>query len=184
LLYGPPAMAIRILRTLILPSSLALLALSGCATFFDLLKSTTFQEPGLTFRRVNLTEITLGGLTLDTVWDVHNPNALGVSIAQVEYALSVEGKRVLAGAPPHGLEIAAASRSELHFPAAVRFGDLAAVVETFLTKDTASYSAEGRVGFETPIGTVLVLLSSQGSFEVPKVPQVVLGNPRVASVSA
>lgn len=156
---------------------------AGCATLLDLLRSNVFREPGLSFRTAALSNISLAGLTLDTIWDLHNPNSIGVSIARVEYALSVEGKQVIAGAPATGLEVRPASTSELHFPAAIRFMDLVGVVEAFLNKDTAAYRAEGRLGIDTPIGLVMLPIVKEGNFEVPKVPQVSLGNPRVTSMS-
>jgi LEA14-like dessication related protein len=65
----------------------------------------------------------------------------------------------------------------------VRFQDIAGVVETFLTKDTAAWRAEGKLGVQTPVGVLQIPLQTQGTFEVPKVPQVALGNPRVSNLS-
>lgn len=177
-------MKTRTLRTLRRAALLALpMLLAGCPGLLEALRSSVFREPNLTFKSAWLSDISFAGLTLDTVWEIHNPNSVGVSIAQLDYALTVEGKRVVSGTPGTGLDVRPASASELHFPAAIRFADLVAVVQTFLNKDTAAYRVEGRLGFDTPIGLVQLPMAHEGTFEVPKVPQVAFGNPRVTSVS-
>jgi hypothetical protein len=65
----------------------------------------------------------------------------------------------------------------------VKFADVAPVLTTFLTKDSAAYKAQGTVGVKTPIGVVRLPLQHQGSFEVPKLPQVAFGTPRISSLS-
>lgn len=168
-------------RLLPLVAAVALVS-SGCAYLRQFL-ATAFQTPTFTFKNLGLTDISLAGLNLDTIWELRNPNQVGISLASIEYALAVEQKQVIAGAPPQGLQIAPNSASDLHFPANVRFQDLAAVVETFLNKDSASYQASGAIGVNTPIGVIRLPLSTQGQFEVPKVPLVAFGNPRITNVS-
>ena len=157
-------------------------ATAGCAELLAALRSSAIQTPTLTFHTAALSDISLAGLTLDTVWQLHNPYSVGLTLSSVEYALLVEGKRVVSGAPSGGLALGAAATSELHFPAAIRFADLVGVVEAFLNKDTAIYRVEGRLGFNTPIGVLVLPLSQDGTFEVPKVPQVAFGSPRVGAV--
>lgn len=158
------------------------LVTSGCAYLQQFLR-TAFQQPSFRFKNLGLTDISLAGLNLDTIWELNNPNQVGLSLASIEYALAVEDKQVIAGAPPQGLQIAPNSASDLHFPAALKFQDIAAVVETFLNKDYASYAASGAIGVNTPIGIIRLPLSTQGQFEVPKVPLIAFGNPRITNVT-
>lgn len=158
------------------------LAGSGCAYLKQFLQ-TAFQQPTFRFKDLGLSDLSLAGLTLDTVWELGNPNNVGLSLASVEYALAIEDKQVVSGAPPQGLQIAPRSSSDLHFPAGVRFQDLVAVIDTFLNKDQATYRASGAIGVNTPIGVLRFPLATEGQFEVPKVPLVQFGNPRVANVS-
>ncbi|MBL8939644.1 MAG: LEA type 2 family protein [Archangium sp.] len=158
------------------------LVTSGCAYLQQFLR-TAFQQPSFQFKNLGLTDISLAGLNLDTIWELRNPNQVGLSLASIEYALAVEDKQVIAGAPPQGLQIAPNSASDLHFPAALKFQDIAAVVETFLNKDYASYAASGAIGVNTPIGIIRLPLSTQGQFEVPKVPLIAFGNPRITNVT-
>jgi LEA14-like dessication related protein len=155
---------------------------SGCAYLAQLLRAA-FQQPTLTFKNLGLSDVSLAGLTLDTTWALDNPNQVGLSLSSVEYSLAIEDRQVVAGAPPSGLQVAPLASSELHFPANVRFQDLAGVVETFLTKDFASYRAAGALGVNTPVGVLRLPLATEGQFEVPKVPLVQFGNPRVTGAS-
>jgi len=180
LLHPPPPMKLRLFV-----AALTLSVLSGCAILRDLLKlaSKSFNQPGFTFKNVSLTDISLGGLNLDTIWELENPNNVAISLASVDYALFIDNKQVVAGAPQNGLQIGAMGRSELHFPANFKFTDVAAVLETFLTKDTASWRAEGSLGVQTPVGVLKLPLAKDGQFEVPKVPAIVFGNPRVSNIN-
>jgi LEA14-like dessication related protein len=157
----------------------AVMALGGCA-FLKGLSESAFQKPTLSFRSASLAEASLSSATVNVVYAIENPNAIGLSLADVRYAFAVEGKQVVAGQPPAGLHIPANGTAELSFPASVKFADLASVLATFLTKDFATYRAEGEVGVKTPIGVLRFPLATEGQFEVPKIPKMELGSPRIA----
>lgn len=166
----------------VLITALCVSFFSGCAFLSQFLKSA-FKEPSFNFKNLQLQDISLAGLNLDTVWELNNPNAVSISLASVDYALFVEGKQVVAGAPQSGLTIASNAASELHFPAGIKFQDIVAVVDTFLNKDTATWRAEGALGVQTPIGVIRLPIAREGLFEVPKLPAVVFGNPRVTNIT-
>lgn len=167
-------------RTLLLAAALTFT--SGCAYLQQFLK-TAFQQPAFSFRNMALNDISLAGLTLDTVWDLSNPNSMGLSLASVDYALFIDEKQVVAGAPPQGLNIPPRGSTELHFPANFKFTDVVAVLETFLNKDTAAWRAEGGLGVQTPVGVLRLPIAKSGDFEVPKVPLVAFDNPRITNVT-
>ena len=169
-------------RPLLLLATLGLVLLAGCASMQKMLKNA-FQKPRLTFKTARLTNASLSDATVDLVYTLDNPNPLGLSLASIDYAFFVEDKQVVAGTPPKGLNIAARGKSELVFPANVKFADIAPVVTTFLTQDTARYKAQGSVGIKTPIGVLRFPLEHEGTFEVPKIPQVQFEAPRIANVS-
>jgi LEA14-like dessication related protein len=157
------------------------LALPGCAALSNLFKAA-FQRPELRFKTFALREISLTGAGLDTVWSLENPNPIGLSVAEIDYAFFVEGKQIVAGRPQQGLRIPAAGAADLTFPADVKFLDLAPALGTFLQKDVAAYRAEGTVGVQTPIGVLRFPLRHEGTFEVPKVPALAFQPPRLKSV--
>lgn len=158
------------------------MGLAGCATLQQLL-SGAFKKPRLTFHSVQLQDLALSGMTLNVIYTLENPNPLGLSLAEVDYALSIDGKQVVAGKPPKGLEVAPKGRTQLVFPANIKFADVAPVLQTFLTKDYATYRAQGSIGVQTPIGILKFPVSKEDQFEVPKLPQVALNTPRISNLT-
>lgn len=156
--------------------------LSGCAYLSQFL-SSAFKQPSFRFQNMALSNASLSGITLDTVWRLDNPNPIGISLASIDYALDVEDKQVVSGGPRQGMQIAAQGSSDLHFPANLNFQDLFGVLQTFLNKDNAKYRASGSLGVQTPIGVLKFPLAAEGTFEVPKIPAIQMGNPRVSSVN-
>lgn len=172
---------LRIVRSPWLLAALAL-TFTGCATLKSLL-AKSFVQPTLTFRDAKVGAVALDQATIHLTFDLENPNPVGLSLAELDYAFFVEGKQVVAGKPPMGLTIPASGRASLTFPTTVKFADIAPVLTTFLTRDTAAYRAQGTVGVKTPIGVVRLPLEHEGSFDVPKLPEVAFGSPRIARLS-
>ncbi|MHB8875951.1 MAG: LEA/WHy family protein [Myxococcaceae bacterium] len=158
------------------------IALPGCAALSKLFASA-FKKPTFAFKSVTLGDISLTGVTLNLTYTLDNPNALGIKLAQADYALFVEGHQVVAGKPPNGLQIPARGKVDLVFPANVKFADVAPVLQVFLQKDFAQYRAEGRVGVQTPIGVLSFPIVREDRFEVPKMPTVQFGAPRITNLS-
>lgn len=158
------------------------LALSGCAALSKFFKNA-FKQPQLVFRTAELQDANLSSATVNLIFDLKNPNSIGLNLASIDYDFQVEGKQVVAGRPPNGLSVKPNGSTALVFPANVKFQDIAPVVETFLTKDFANYKASGHIGIKTPIGVIQLPISKEGQFEVPKVPAVAFQQPRIASLS-
>ncbi|WP_257450803.1 LEA type 2 family protein [Archangium lipolyticum] len=169
-------------RSLLVLATVALALLAGCASLQRMAKNA-FKKPRLTFKSARLSKASLSDATVDLTYQLENPNPLGLSLASIDYAFFVEDKQVVAGTPPKGLNIAARGKSDLVFPANVKFADIVPVVQTFLNKDTARYKAQGSVGIQTPIGVLRFPLEHEGVFEVPKVPQVQFESPRISNVT-
>jgi len=172
------------MRRRLLWTSLLLVALTGagCASLQALLAGA-FKKPTVSFKNAALGGVSLGGATVNLTWLVNNPNPFGLEVAELSYRFNVEGKQVVAGTPPKGLDLRANGRSELEFPAETRFAAPVPVVTTFLTKDAAAYTAEGTVGIRTPIGVLRFPLKHEGTFPVPKMPEVQLESPRITNLT-
>lgn len=163
-------------------AAVVLLTLCSCAALTDVIQAA-FQKPRLAFKTARLANVSLEGLTLDTVWNVDNPNPIGLSLARADYKLSVEGKQVVAGSPPMGLQIPAQGAAELTFPAGIKLRDIFPLAQDLATKEFARYRVEGVVGIQTPIGILDFPLAYEDQFEVPKIPAVQLQPPRVTKLS-
>ena len=157
--------------------------LPGCAYLSQFLGAAGFSQPSFNFKNLALENASFQGITLDTIWKLDNPNPVGLSLASIDYALTVEDKQVVSGKPRTGLQVNANGSSDLHFPAGIKFQDLGQVVQTFLTKDNAKWGASGSLGVQTPIGVISFPLSKTGTFEVPKLPAISFGNPKVSNLN-
>lgn len=170
-------------RTVLLTAVVAFsLALPGCAALRNLFQKA-FRKPDLKFKTLSLREVSLGGADVDTIWTLNNPNPIGLSLAQADYAFFVENKQVVAGKPRNGLQIPASGKTDLNFPAGVKFQELAPALMVFLQKDVAAYRAEGTLGVDSPIGVIRFPLRKEGTFEVPKVPQLAFEPPRIKNIT-
>jgi LEA14-like dessication related protein len=167
---------------LVLALSSAALSLAGCSFFKSLLVGD-FKKPSLTFQDAGLSEVSLGGATLNLNFKVDNPNGESLSLAETDYKLLVEGKQLVAGKPPGGIKIPANGSALVTLPATVRFADLASSVAAVLHKGAASYRGEGHIGVDTPIGVVALPFSTEGKMELPKVPTVTVGSPALTGIS-
>ncbi len=168
-------------RPLLVLVALSLVTLTGCAALQSLLKGA-FQQPRLTFKTARLANASLSDATVDLVYEVENPNGFGLSLASVDYAFFVEGKQVVAGKPREGLQLKANGKSQLVFPANVKFADIVPVVTTFLNKDVAAFKAQGSLGIKTPIGVISLPLQKEGTFPVPKIPSIKIESPRITNL--
>jgi len=157
-------------------------AFSGCA-LFDALFHAAFKDPVLTFKSLKLRDASLSSIGIDTHWRVENPNTVGVTIAESDYQLSVEGHPIASGKPPDGLQIPPEGFTDVVFPADVKFREIFPTVSTLLHKDTASYEITGHIGLNTPLGVLKLPFTKSGTFDVPKAPRVALANPKITGLS-
>jgi len=154
--------------------------LAGCAL---LRSAASFEKPTLTFKDARLPSIDFDGAELDLVFLVANPNSIGLDLAKASYALAVEGKQVVAGAPQNGLQIPAHGSAEVTFPAKVHWNEIAPALEALFAQDQVHYKASGTVGLNSPIGVVELPLEHEGTFGAPKMPVFEIGSPRITGLS-
>ena len=158
------------------------IVLGSCATL-EQLAAGAFQKPTLAYKSATLADVSLSGATLNVVTTVDNPNGVGLSLADLDYRLSIDGHPVATGRPPAGLQIPAHGSADVTLPATFEFTDLGQAVATVLSKGSAGYKAEGTLGLNTPIGVVHLPLSHQGTFSLPDMPGIALGTPRLTAVA-
>lgn len=152
------------------------LALAGCSSLLSFLGGS---RPDITFKKVNLQGFDLEGVTLGLVYDIDNPYDIGIKIAEVDYQLEVEGRRVFRGSPNEGLQIPARGTREVTFPAQVRFTDVIPAARTIFTQGKFAYRASGSMGLSTPVGMLRIPLSQSGNFDSPSLPKI-----RIADIKA
>jgi LEA14-like dessication related protein len=156
------------------------LLLPGCAVF-QAIFNATFEKPRLTFKTARLTDVTLTAVTLETVWELENPNDVGVTLARADCHVFVEDQPVATGAPPPGFAMPAHGRTALVFPARVKLHDVLPAAWAVAGKDTARYRIEGTAGIDTPIGVLDFPLAFSGDIEPPRLPAMRFLAPNVSA---
>ena len=153
----------------------------GCAALQSLLGSAV-DKPTLSFKDARLDHVDLAGADLTLVYQVNNPNAAGIDVAQADYALQIEGKPLVSGKPPNVFRIGARGASDVEFPAHVMWADLVPAVEALFKQDTVKYKASGTLGLNTPVGLVSLPLEHEGTFAPPRMPEFSVQPPTISSI--
>ena len=156
--------------------------LAGCALVRSAV-SSAFERPTVAFQEAKLPSIDFDGAELDLVFLVTNPNSMGLDLTQANYALQVEGKQVLAGAPQNGLVIPGHGTTAVTFPAHVRWNEIAPALQALFAQDQVHYKATGQLGVNSPIGLVTLPVEHEGTFASPKMPKFDLGSPRITGIT-
>ncbi len=160
----------------------ALLAITACAGVRDLV-GRAFERPTLTFQSASLEGLDLEGVTVTLHYRVDNPNAVGLELARLGYALDVEGRRALAGELPAGLRIPARGSTPLAVPVRLRYRELQEVLEILATRDQVGYRVSGHAGIDTPVGILDLPFEHQGSAPMPRLPAFGIESARITSTS-
>jgi len=153
------------------------LPLASCQTLLAIL-SAGFQRPVVTFREASLQGITLDEATVAATFDVQNPNAIGVETVGIAYAFSLDGKQILEGQLPAGLQLGPNAVSPLVLPVRIPFSAVPDLVNLVATKSEAPYGVRATVSIRTPVQDFAIPLSWEGVLPIPRLPTV-----RVASAA-
>jgi LEA14-like dessication related protein len=141
--------------------------------------SAAFDRPTLSFKEARLPHVDFQGAELELVFQVTNPNSVGLDLTRASYNLQVEGHQVASGTPKNGLQIPAKGTTEVTFPAKVLWNEIAPALEAVVAMDQIHYKASGELG----LGPVTLPLQHEGTFASPKLPKFDVGAPQVTSLS-
>jgi LEA14-like dessication related protein len=150
----------------------AFLLLGSCALLPESWRSNLKQfTPTITFKKLEIKKLTFQSADVDFVFDVQNPNPLKVSLASFKYQLDFEGHKMLEGADPNGLTLAASGSSEIRLPVAIVYEEVYKIAQAVKGKDDVAFALSGEFGFNTPLGEAKVPYQEAGSFPAPKKPK-------------
>ena len=169
-------------RPFLLVLSLTLCCVSGCAALLSALEGEV-ARPTLTVRSVDITRVSLAGISANVVCDVNNPNAFALDLGTFAYQLSLDGHQLVAGRNDHGFNIPAGGTGTVAFPVEFRFTEVGGAVMSLFQKDQVPYAVQTTLGFNTPVGIIQVPLAHQGTFPVPKLPAISLAGAKAGDIS-
>jgi LEA14-like dessication related protein len=153
-----------------------LVTIAGCGELF--------QKPSVSVKRVDVTSVTFAGLSFDLVFNVVNPNVIGMDLASLSYRLNVDNHQFVAGGANRPLHVPAQGTGELHLPVSFKYVDLAEALVSLFQKAIVPYSIAVTLGFGTPIGVLQVPIAHNGTFPVPRIPDISMARAAVGRVSA
>src|SRR3954465_10797518 len=103
----------KVLRTI---AASSIVVLCGCS-WLRQMAASGFQKPSLAFKDASLSDVTLGGATVNLVLPVTNPNDAARSLPETDYKPSPDGKQAVGGKPAAGIRIPAKGSSDITLPA-------------------------------------------------------------------
>jgi LEA14-like dessication related protein len=139
--------------------------------------------PKVTFDRMKVAEVDWSGMRADFTFDVENPYPVGLKLKSFAYDLALEEQQFLNSASDAGLDLGAASTSQMVLPARIEFADVFALVKDLQGKDDIGFRINGNFGVDTPIGPVTVPFDESGRMPTLKAPKIKPTAVRVGKVN-
>jgi LEA14-like dessication related protein len=147
--------------------------------------SDALKLPRLALKGVTLGDLSLEGATVVVTVSADNPAPIPIDLGPSRLAVSIDGNKVAElQPPPEGTRLAAGSTSELALPVRFSFGSmLAAAVGAAVRPRTARLRVEGALSLPTPVGVFQVPVQESQPFDLPRLPDLAFGAPRLGNVT-
>jgi LEA14-like dessication related protein len=144
--------------------------------------SSVLSRPQLTVKNVEITGISLGGIAANVVCEVDNPNAFQLSLGGFDYQLSLDQHPLVSGKANQGFSVPAQGKGMVSFPVEFRFTELGQGLLALFQKEEVGYGVKATMGFNSPVGVVNVPLEHNGTFPVPRLPEVSLAGASIGDL--
>ena len=146
--------------------------------------SDAIKLPRLEFKGVTLAELSLEGATAVVTVAAENPTPIAIDLGPSRLAVWLDAAKVAEVQPPPGTRLAAASTSEIPVPVRFGFGSLLSGAAAALSKPrTARLRVEGNLAMPTPVGVFQVQVNESRPLELPRLPELAFGSPRLGNVT-
>ncbi len=140
--------------------------------------------PTVKFNRLELTALSFEDLSVDFVFDVHNPNPLELPLERFDYGLLLADLEILSGDSPDGVTLREEATSEMALPVSLNFVNLYELVIAERGTDNLPFQLKGGFGWDTDIGPVDVTFDETGDFPALRTPEIKVGELLVTEVTA
>jgi len=159
-------------RKTVFPLALAaLLGLGGCA-FFRSVLGVGFERPTLAYESWSADQLDLEGVTIALHYRLENPNDFGLDLRRLDYRLEVEGRQIVEGQLPSGVQIRAKGATPVAIPVRLRWRDVPGFVELLLTRADVAYHVSGAAGVGSPLGTIDLPFDHRARVALPRPPAI------------
>jgi len=154
--------------------------LTGCA---ELAKHAETIKP-----TAELTGASLAGINFeqaDLVFDlaIDNRNPVDIDLAGLNYDFKIDNHSLLSGVAAQGLQIKAASVSEVQLPVTLKFDELKKLPGELWQKDRFAYQLDASFVVDLPIiGNYAIPVSKTGELPVPRLPEITIKGIEIKSL--
>ena len=118
------------------------------------------------------------------LFDLYNPNGIGVSLAGFDYDLEVDTHSFLSGKQKDALTVPAKGHGQIRLPLTLKFKDLYALRQTLKSQDSTAYALQCGFTFDLPVlGPLRVPVKHSGRVPNVKPPSLKLKEFKVRQLS-
>ena len=160
------------------------LMVSGCAQLMKLAGALGVQKPTARVVNASLDDISFSDVTLLFDIRIKNPNAIGLSMAGMDYSLKIDGHDFFSGEKNAPVKVAARDSSLLQIPVTLKYKELYEAFKTLINQKEAGYTLQGGLRFDLPgLGMVRVPLEYKGKIPILTLPQIKLAGLSLSDLS-
>ena len=142
-------------------------------------------RPKVSVESAKLASLSFQGATLQFGFGVDNPNPVGLHLDGFDYALSVEGARMMEGQQDSKLDLAANAKRTIELPVTLKYQQLWTGLRQVVEKKQAAYVLEAGFAFDVPVlGRVRIPVRREGNLPLLRLPKVRLERIAIAGLSA
>lgn len=149
--------------------------LSGCTGGGDF--SAYF--PTVKFDKLQLTALDWEHIDVDFLFNVDNPNPVGMPLERFDYGLDLEEFTILSGSNPDGLRLDPEATTQVALPVSLNFVDIYDAVEATRGLDYLGFGLHGNFGWDTDFGPVDLNYDEHGSFPALRTPKLSMKELRI-----
>lgn len=154
---------------------LLLLLATGCEELGEL-------SPRVRFENLDVEDIDFQKVDADFVFQVDNPNPIGIELDRFSYGLELEETPLLSGDEPEGLALPALGSAEVRVPASLVWADVWDTIQAVRGEDQVDFGLGGSFGFDTDWGPLDLPYQADGRFPALRTPAFRLSRLRVTGV--
>jgi LEA14-like dessication related protein len=157
----------------------ASILLGGCATLKGAIK-----KPTMKFNAARFAAADFKALQMDLLFDLHNPNPIGMKLDGYAMKLVVDGVTLLDGEVDHALDLRGGKTAQLVLPVTLVWSELIERVTSGRgLPDDLPFAASGAASVDSPIGRLSLPFSVESTIPVVKPPLVVPSGVRLTRAS-
>ena len=152
--------------------------LCACQSFGSLV-----QEPKVSFKSVDISRISLGGVDLVAHVDVENPNGFSVPLPQIDWELFINSSSFLSGSLKKDQTLTGRQKVTIDFPVSFTYSGLYNSVKSLIETKEAAYNIALGITFPIPlIESKVFHLDFSGVIPLPQLPKLSPGSMKISRI--